>query len=79
MRCLHSVVNGKAIRDRATRRVDVQMDGLHRVLRLEEKELSHHAAGDGSVDGGMETDDAVFEQAGVNIISTLPCSLYRTR
>lgn len=59
-RCLHRVVDGKAVGDRAAGRIDVEMDGLGGVLGFEEEQLGHDAAGDGRVDGRVETDDAVL-------------------
>ena len=47
------------------------MDVLFRVLHLEEKELGNHGIGDVVVDGGAKKNNAVLEQAGVDVVALL--------
>ncbi len=53
------------------RRVDVEVDVLVRVLRLEEEQLGDDQVGDVSSIGVAEEDDAVLEQAGVDVVGPL--------
>ena len=64
---LHRVVDREAGVDRAARRVDVERDVLVGVLRLEVEHLRHDEVGDHVVDGVAEEDDALVEQARVDV------------
>ena len=45
------------------------MDILVRIFCFQEKELGNDAVGNGIIDGAAEEDDAVFQEAGINIIA----------
>ena len=64
---LHRVVDREAGIDRAARRVDVDRDVLVGILGLEVQELSHDEIGDLVVDGRAEEDDALVQQARVDV------------
>jgi hypothetical protein len=64
---LHGVVDRQAGVDRAAGRVDVQGDVLVGVLGLQVQQLRHHEVGDLLVDRLAEEDDALVEQAGVDV------------
>ena len=51
--------------------VDVHVDGFLAGLRLEEEELRDHQRRDVVVDGAHEADDAVLEQARVDVVAAL--------
>ena len=56
----HGVVDGQAGGDAAAGRVDVERDGLFRVLGFEEEELGDDGGGDGLVDLAVQADDALL-------------------
>src|SRR3954451_8249315 len=64
---LHGVVDREAGVDAAARRVDVDRDVLVGILGLEVQELRHDQVGDLIVDRGPKEDDALIEQAGVDV------------
>jgi hypothetical protein len=64
---LHRVVDRQPGVDRAARRVDVDRDVLVRVLRLEVQQLRDDEVGDLVVDRAAEEDDALVEQARVDV------------
>ncbi len=68
---LHGVVDREAGRDRAARRVDVEDDVLVGVFGLEEQHLGDDDVGDVVVDRRAEEDDAVLEQARVDVVAAL--------
>ena len=53
------------------RTVDVHVDGFLAGLRLEEEELRDHQRRDVVVHGAHEADDAVLEQARVDVVAAL--------
>ena len=59
---LHGVVDGQAVGDRATGRVDVEGDVLVGVLGLEEDQLGADQVGRHLVDRAADEDDALLEQ-----------------
>jgi len=61
------IIDGHASSDHATGGVNVQMDILFGILHLQVKELRDHHIGNVIVDSGANEDDAVLEQAGINI------------
>ena len=63
----HGVVNGGESRERAARRVEVDLNIALSVHLLQTQQLSHHSIGDVVRDGGAEEDDAVLEELGVRI------------
>src|SRR6185437_3049784 len=69
---LHRVVDGEQRGDVAAGRVDVQVDVLVRLLRLQEQQLGAHQVGHGVVDGGAEEDDPFLQQPGVQVVRPLP-------
>ena len=71
---LHRVVNGETGRDRATGRVDVNVDVLFGVLHLQEEQLRDNQVRDVIVDRRADENDAVFEQSRVNIVAALASS-----
>ena len=60
---LHRVVDGETGRNRATRRVDVNVDVLRLIDSIGEQQLGHHGVGHVVVDCCADEDDSVFEQA----------------
>ena len=68
---LHGVVDGHAGGDRATGRVDVEPDVLLGVLALEVEELGGDQVGDLVVDLRAEEDDALLEQAVVDVLGRI--------
>lgn len=51
--------------------VDVHVDGLGRVLGLEEEELGDDDVGGVVGDGAVDADDALFQEAGKDVVSSL--------
>ena len=64
---LHGVVDGQARVDVAARAVDVEGDVLVRVLGLQMQQLGDDQVGHLVVDGGAQEDDALVEQARVDV------------
>ena len=64
---LHGVVNREAGGNAAARGIDVQMDVFLRVGHLEEQELRDDDIGNGVVHRGAKENDAVNEQAGIDV------------
>ena len=53
------------------------MDILVRIFCFQEKELGDDAVGNGIINRAAEEDDAVFQQAGIDIIAPFPlCRLF---
>jgi len=71
---LHGVIDGQTGRDRSAGRVDVNMDVLLRVFHLEEEHLGNDEIGDVVVDRRADENDAVLEQARINVVATLPAA-----
>ena len=71
---LHGVVDGQPRRHRAAGRVDVNVDVLFRVLHLQEQHLGDDEVRDVIVDGRADEDDAVLEQARIDVVATLPAA-----
>ncbi len=67
----HGVVDGESGGDDPAGAVDVHVDGLLAALRLEEEELGHDQAGHVVVDGAHQADDALLEEAGVDVVAAL--------
>ena len=68
---LHGVVNRHTVGDGAAGAVDIQLNLLVRVLRLQIQKLGHYQAGRCGVHFFTQEDDAVVEQAGKNIVGPL--------
>ena len=68
---LHRVVDRETGIHRAARRVDVEEDVLVRIVRLQMQELGDHEVRDLVVHGGPEEDDALGEQARVDVEGAL--------
>ena len=68
---LHGVVNRKSGRYHAARAVDVELNVLVGVLRLQIEKLGDDQAGGRVVDLLRQEDDAVVQKAGENVIGTL--------
>ena len=64
---LHGVVDREQRRDVAAGRVDVDVDVLVGVLRLEVQQLGAHQVGDRVVDRRAQEDDVVLEQPRVEV------------
>ena len=64
---LHRVVNRQARGDGAAGGVDVHVDVFFRVGHLEEQKLGNHGVRHIVVNGGTDEDDAVLQEAGVNV------------
>jgi hypothetical protein len=69
---LHGVVDGHAGADAAAGAVDIQADILVGILPFQVQQLRHHKARRRVVHLIAQNDDAVIQQAGKNIIGTLP-------
>ena len=67
----HGVQDGETGRDRATRGVDVDRDIPVGILGLQKEHLSDHEIGQRIVDRLADEDDAVLEQARVNVVGAL--------
>ena len=67
----HRVVDGEHADHVAARRVDVEVDRLVGVLRLEEQQLGHDEVGDLVVDRRAEEHDPLAEQPRVDVVGTL--------
>ena len=63
--------DGQARRDGAARRVDVKRDILVGIGAFEVQQLGHHGVGHVIVDRLAQKDDAVVEQAGVDVVAAL--------
>lgn len=61
---LHCVVDGEARGHGAAGGVDVEGDGLLRILGFEEEKLGYNAGGYHFFDFAVETNDAFFEESG---------------
>ena len=72
---LHRVVDRKTCGDRAARGVDVNVDVLFRVLHLQEKKLGDHGVGNEVIDACTDKNDAVLEQARVDIERALTAAV----
>ena len=68
---LHRVVDGEQGGDVAAGAVDVDVDVLVGVLRLEVDELGADQVGDGVVDRRAQEDDVLLEQPGVQVVGPL--------
>ena len=64
---LHGVVDGEQRRDVAARRVDVQVDVLGGILRLEVQQLRHHEVRDLILDRRSEEHDALLQETRVDV------------
>jgi hypothetical protein len=68
---LHGVVDGEAGGHRAARGVDVDEDVLLGILAFEKQQLGHDQVGDLIVDRRAQEDDAVTQQARVDVEGAL--------
>jgi hypothetical protein len=68
---LHRVVDREAGGHRAARRIDVHLDVLRPPGLVQEEELRHHRVRDLVVDRGADEDDAVLEEARVDVVGPL--------
>ena len=66
---LHSVVNGESRGDRASRRVDIQLNILLRIFRLQKKHLRRCQIGYMIVNGRSDENDVLFEEPRINVVS----------
>jgi hypothetical protein len=74
---LHGIIDGKSRGHHATRRIDVEVNVLLRILRLQEEQLRDHQARDMVIDSLAQEDDAVFEKARKYVIGPFaPRSLF---
>ena len=64
---LHRVVNRKTRRDGPSRGVDVDVDIFFRICHLKEQKLGNDGIRHIVVNSGTDEDDAVFQEAGVNV------------
>ena len=72
---LHRVINSEASGDGATGGIDIDVNVLFGVLHLQEQELGDDGVGDEIIDAGADEDDAILEQARVNIKRTLTTAI----
>ena len=68
---LHRVVDGHAGRHRASRRIDVEIDVLVRVLALQKEQLRGDDVGHVVVNRRSEEDDAILQQARIDVVAAL--------
>src|SRR5690606_41364440 len=68
---LHGVVDGQAGVDVPAWAIDVNRDVLLRVLRLQEEQLGDDQVGQLVVDGPPDEDDALLQEAGVDLVCRL--------
>ena len=68
---VHGVENGESGRHMAAGGVDIEGDILFRVLRGKEEHLGDDEIGDVTVDWAAEENDALFEQARINVVGSL--------
>ena len=68
---LHGVVDRHAGGDDAPRRIDVHGDLFLRVLRLQKQQLRRDQRGHLVLDGARDEDDALLEQARIDVIGSL--------
>ena len=68
---LHGVINGHAGVDRASRAVDVHIDGLGTVLAVQVQQLGDNEVGHLVVHPGAQKDNALLEQKAVNVVGPL--------
>src|SRR5690606_26579764 len=67
---VHGVIDGHACSDRTTWRVDVQVDVLFRILCREQQQLRADGIRVVIADIGAQPDDALLEQAVVDVVIT---------
>ena len=68
---LHGVVDRHARGDRPSRRVDIELDVLLRVLRRQEQQLRDHQVGDVVVNRRPDKNDVVAQQPTVDVVGAL--------
>ena len=73
---VHCIVNGEAGAHAAARRVDVERDGLLRVVGFEEQQLGDDHGGHGLLDLAVQADDAFLQQAREDVGRFPPSALY---
>ena len=61
------VVDRHAPGDNPAGRVDIQMNILFGIFHLEEQKLRNHDIGHAIIDGRANKDNAVFQQAGIDV------------
>ena len=69
---LHGVVNRHARGDHPARRVDVEENVFFRAFRFEEQHLRHDQVGHVIFHLAGQENDALFQQAGIDVVRTLP-------
>src|SRR5215469_271048 len=69
---LHRIVNCETRGDRAPRRINVQLNILFGVFRLQEKHLSCCQIGDMVINGCTDENNVLFQEARVNVVRALP-------
>ena len=73
---LHGVVDGEAGGDDAAGRIDVERDVGVALLALQEEQLRDHDVGHVIIDRLAEDDDAVFQQAAVDVVGALAARIF---
>ncbi len=71
----HAVVYRQSGCHASARGVDVQVDWLFRVICIEKEELGHDGGADGVVDVAGQTYDALFQEAGEDVVAVPLASL----
>src|SRR6185437_4098560 len=71
---LHGVVDRQAGGDRPAGTVDVEVDVLVRILRLQEQHLRHDQIGDLVIDLADQKDHPFLQQARVDVVGALAAS-----
>ena len=74
---LHGVVDGETCGDRAAGRVDVEMDVLVRVFRLEKQQLGDDQVGHVILNRAHAENHSLLEQPGIDVVGALTaCALF---
>jgi len=68
---LHGIINSHTGGDRPTRRVDIQVDLLLRIVRFQKQQLGTDQVGHVIVYGRTQQDDPVSKQTGIDIVCPL--------
>jgi hypothetical protein len=76
---LHCVVNGESRGDRATGRVDVKVNVLMPVFRLQIQQFHHDQVGRGIVDDAVQKHNTVFQEQVANAHLTLTSNVPPSR
>lgn len=71
----HRVVDGETGGHGAAGRIDIERDGLFRIVGFKEEELRDDAGGDGLIDGAVEAYYSLFQKAREDVVCVPTTSL----